>query len=229
MKRSEIDRYIDEAIAVFDLHGFKLPPWAYWTADQWAEVGDEANEIRDHQLGWDLTDFGRGDFLNLGLLLFTLRNGLLKDGQPVTNKTYAEKAMIVRPKQLTPWHFHWQKTEDIINRGGGRLVIELGWAGEDAQSLTGDPVAVQCDGVTRTVEPRGSIELAPGESITLPPRLAHAFYGRAGDEKVFVGEVSSVNDDRTDNAFLDPLPRFPAIDEDQPARHLLCNEYPRSA
>ena len=33
--------------------------------------------------------------------------------------------MIVEENQETPMHFHWSKMEDIINRGGGNLVIEL--------------------------------------------------------------------------------------------------------
>lgn len=50
------------------------------------------------------------------------------------------------------------------------------------------------------------------------------FYGRGGT--VLAGEVSRVNDDTNDNRFLEPLPRFPAIEEDEAPLHLLCTEYP---
>ena len=45
----------------------------------------------------------------------------------------------------------------------------------------------------------------------------------AGD--CIIGEVSKVNDDHTDNFFLDPIARFADIEEDEPPIHLLCNEY----
>ena len=35
----------------------------------------EFDEIRDNQLGWDITDFGQGRFEELGLVVFTIRNG----------------------------------------------------------------------------------------------------------------------------------------------------------
>ena len=39
-------------------------------------------------------------------------------------------------------------------------------------------------------------------------------------------EVSSVCDDLHDNLFLDAGERFPAIDEDESPRWVLCSEYP---
>ncbi|PVY39390.1 uncharacterized protein DUF1498 [Victivallis vadensis] len=40
-----------------------------------------------------------------------------------------------------------------------------------------------------------------------------------------VGEVSRVNDDFTDNCFVDGMPRFDQIEEDEPARYLLGIDY----
>jgi len=226
MKRSEINAEIDKAIALFDRHCFKLPPWAYWSPDQWIGSGDEASELREHQLGWDLTDFGMGDFSACGLLLFTVRNGRLLDGKPVTAKTYAEKAMVCKPGQVTSWHHHFMKTEDIINRGGGRFVIELAWATEGGAALDMvREVEVHCDGITRRVASGVGLVLDPGESITLPVGLYHTFWGHPDDGPVLVGEVSSVNDDNTDNRFFDPVGRFPLIEEDEARRYLLCTEY----
>jgi hypothetical protein len=53
--------------------------------------------------------------------------------------------------------------------------------------------------------------------------LWHEFWA-VGDTCI-AGEVSSVNDDDTDNDFLDRVGRFPVIDEDVPATHKLCTEY----
>jgi D-lyxose ketol-isomerase len=223
MKRSEINEFIADAVAFFDSHGYHLPPFAHWSPDDWQTKGPKADEIHRSRLGWDLTDFGSGDFLDVGLLLFTVRNGNLAD--PDNPKTYAEKAMIVREGQVTPWHFHGGKMEDIINRGGGDLVIDLCNSGPKGEFID-TPVTVSTDGVQRTVEPKGTVILTPGESITLTRGLAHQFYGEKGKGKVFVGEVSSVNDDETDNFFIPPVGRFPEIEEDVPPTHHLCTEYP---
>jgi D-lyxose ketol-isomerase len=223
MKRSEINALIREAIEFLDTHHFKLPPFAFWTPEEWEQKGSETDEIRRNRLGWDVTDFGRGDFHRVGLTVFTIRNGNVK--HPADRKLYAEKILIVEEGQVTPWHFHKSKMEDIINRGGGNLVIELANGTLDGK-LADTAVTVSTDGVVRTVEARGKVVLTPGESITLVQGMYHTFYGDMGEGKVLVGEVSSVNDDETDNFFLDPIGRFPTIDEDEEPLHLLCTEYP---
>lgn len=226
MKRSQINRLIDEAIEFFDKHQLKLPPWAYWTCEQWQEqLGEESREIRTHGMGWNVTDFGSGNFEKNGLLLFILRNGLLLNGRAQDTKTYAEKAMMVRPGQITPWHFHWMKTEDLINRGGGRLEVELGWASEDEKSIDKREVIVQVDGISRKLPAAGKLILEPGESVTLPPKLCHQFCGRVGDSRICVGEVSSLNDDGSDNCFIFGLPPS-QTEEDEPRKYWLCMEYP---
>lgn len=225
MKRSEIDKLIDRACGFCTVYRFRLPRFAFWTARKWREMGSEADEIRRCKLGWDVTDFGSGDFRRSGLVLFTLRNGDPHGAETI--KPYAEKIMIVEEEQVTPFHFHWKKTEDIINRAGGNLVVEL-FQADANEGFSHDPVTVSCDGIRRTVDAGGEIILTPGQSITLPPRLYHQFHGEKSTGTVLVGEVSSLNDDATDNRFKDPLPRFPAIEEDEEARRCLCFEYPNS-
>jgi D-lyxose ketol-isomerase len=224
MQRSQINAIMREADAFFRQHGFHLPPFAYWTPDDWRKKGPEVREIVQRRLGWDITDFGSGDYAHTGLFLFTLRNGDPADLARGAGKLYAEKALIVDVDQVTPLHFHWRKTEDIINRGGGRLVIELYNATPD-DGLDDTPVIVSTDGVQRTVPAGGKVVLKPGESITLPTRLYHAFW--AEGSRVLVGEVSLVNDDAADNRFYQPVGRFAAIEEDEPPLHLLCTEYAR--
>ena len=227
MKRSFINTKIQEAIAFCRSKNFHLPKWAYWSPEDWKTVGHEADEIRDHMLGWDLTDFGSGDYESIGLLCFTIRNGQLTDQRREAVKDYCEKLLLVDEEQLTPTHFHWAKMEDIINRGAGKLVIRL-W---NADRRTEEPdeqseVRVSIDGLERTVPAGGTVTLEPGESITLPPYLYHLFYAEKGGGMVLAGEVSRVNDDKNDNRFLKELPRFPAVEEDEPPVHLLCSEYP---
>jgi D-lyxose ketol-isomerase len=220
MKRSQINALIRDAKDFFDAFRFRLPPWAFWPPEQWKGKG--GLEIVRNQLGWDLTDYGAGDFEARGLILFTIRNGNLAAGHP---KTYAEKIMIVREGQVCPMHFHWAKTEDIINRGGGNLVVELYGSTPD-EELSREPLTVTVDGIPRQVRPGGTVVLTPGESIFLEQGMYHRFYGEQGKGKVLVGEVSSVNDDTADNRFHEPQARFPEIEEDEPPLHLLCTDYP---
>ena len=67
MKRSEINKIMRDAIEFIDEMKFKLPPFAYWSVEDWATKGKEYDEIRDNMLGWDITDFGSGDFLKIDL------------------------------------------------------------------------------------------------------------------------------------------------------------------
>jgi D-lyxose ketol-isomerase len=224
MKRSRINAMITEAKSLFASTGFKLPPFAFWTPADWKSKGHEVDEIRKNALGWDVTDFGSGDFDRVGLLLFTIRNGNYHhpDQYP---KPYAEKIMVVKEGQMTPYHFHWKKREDIINRGGGELVLELYKSTRD-EKLSDESFSVSIDGVERKCKPGEKVVLKAGESICLEPYVYHKFYGAKEKGTVVVGEVSAVNDDNTDNRFLDAPGRFPKIVEDEPPVHLLCNEYP---
>lgn len=211
-------------MALFESRQFKLPPFAFWTPQQWQQVGEEVREIRENGLGWDVTDYGRGNFSHTGLLLFTIRNGNYTNRQRYP-KGYAEKIMVVRENQVTPWHFHWNKREDIINRGGGDLVVELYLADENDE-FSDKAFEVTIDGVRRKVAPGDKVILTPGESICLEPYVYHTFYGRDGGGTVMVGEVSDVNDDANDNRFYEEIGRFPTIEEDEPAMYYLCTEYP---
>jgi D-lyxose ketol-isomerase len=222
MKRREINQLIRESILFFNEMNFKLPPWAFWKPEDWKGKYDSCSEIVDNMLGWDLTDFGSGDFSKRGLILFTIRNG--NPGKD--KKTYAEKAMIVEENQETPMHFHWSKLEDIINRGGGNLVIEL-FNSDENEEFSKDDFRVKVDGISRTVQPGGKVILTPGESICLEQGLYHRFYGEPGKGKVFVGEVSAVNDDNIDNRFYESIGRFPEITEDEEPLHLLVSDYKR--
>lgn len=227
MLRSEINTCLREATRLFENVGFRLPPFAFWSPLQWQSVGPEADEIRENGLGWDVTDFGLGDFLRTGLLLFTIRNGNQKKKKKYP-KGYAEKIMVVQEEQLTPMHFHWHKREDIINRGGGNLVLEL-FRSDGRHGLSGEMFSASVDGIRRSFAPGDKLVLTPGESICLEPEVYHCFYGEAGKGPVVVGEVSAVNDDDDDNCFLEPLARFPEIVEDEAPLYFLCNEYPPAA
>jgi D-lyxose ketol-isomerase len=223
MKRSTINSIMAEADDLIRKYGFVLPPFAYWTPEEFKSRKDTARNVINARCGWDITDYGAGEFDAMGLFLFTLRNGRLTDLQRGGGMCYAEKLLISRQDQLSPMHTHVLKAEDIINRGGATLVVEL--FGSDDQGRFADDKGgtVYCDGIRRDYAPGERLRLAPGESVTLMPGDWHAFWGDGGD--VLIGEVSTVNDDETDNIFREPIGRFANIDEDEAPTHLLVSDY----
>jgi D-lyxose ketol-isomerase len=224
MKRSEINRIMQEGLEFLDAMKFKLPPFATWTPKQWKDKGAECREIVEQQLGWDITDFGSGNYLHVGLLLFTLRNGTLEELKKADGKVYAEKILIVRENQITPTHFHFQKMEDIINRGGGGLEIQF-WNATEQEQLADTDVHLSTDGVSIMLEAGGKIVLEPGQSVCIKQRQYHKFRAVEGTGTVLVGEVSRVNDDYVDNRFYEPAGRFAEIEEDEPPIFLLYDDY----
>lgn len=223
MQRSRINAIMDEAAATIARFGFALPPFAWWTPEEFRDRRAAARALIEARCGWDITDYGAGDFDRMGLFLFTLRNGRLADLRAGRGMCYAEKLLISRRDQLSPMHTHALKAEDIINRGGATLAVEL-YGSDAAGNFARDRGGrVRCDGIERAFAPGEVLLLAPGESVTLMPGDWHAFWGEGGE--VLVGEVSTVNDDETDNIFRDPIGRFARIDEDEAPRHLLVSDY----
>lgn len=223
MKRSQVNEIIRESEAFMRGFGYILPPFARWSPDEMVARKSDIAGITGAGLGWDITDFGFGDFARKGLFLFTTRNGRVGDLKQGRGMLYAEKAMIARKDQMTPMHRHDLKAEDIINRGGGTLVIEL-FGDTDGLCDRKKGVTVATDGIVRTFPPGHLLKLAPGESVTLMPGDWHAFWAEEAD--VFVAEVSTVNDDAIDNVFEDPrVSRFSGIEEDEAPVHLLVSDY----
>jgi D-lyxose ketol-isomerase len=107
MKRSDINNIIRESDAFIRSYGYVMPPFAYWSPDELkARTGSDSAMIRDHRLGWDITDYGQGKFDELGLFLFTVRNGSPTDLGAGRGMLYAEKIMISRRDQISPMHRH---------------------------------------------------------------------------------------------------------------------------
>ena len=223
MKRSEVNEIIRQADDFIRSFGFALPPFAYWSPAEMKSRKDQISNIVDARLGWDITDYGQGDFENFGLFLFTSRNGRQADLEAGGGMCYAEKIMISRENQLSPMHRHIVKAEDIINRGGGTLVLEMFESDPDGNVDEERDVVVHTDGLRRVLDPGSKLHLTPGESVTLMPGNWHAFWGEGGD--VLIGEVSTVNDDLTDNVFREPIGRFSSIEEDEEPIHLLVSDY----
>src|SRR5687767_13386355 len=156
MKRSELNEIIREGEKFIASFGFKLPEFASWSADDWKRNKPRAGEVIRARLGWDITDFGRGDFESLGLLLFTVRNGSADNLKSGKGMVYAEKIMISRENQVTPFHTHKVKTEDIIVRRGAPLEVRLDNREPGHPSDASAPVRVRMDGIDRRL-PQGGV------------------------------------------------------------------------
>ena len=225
MKRSEINQSIHWAQALLEHANIRLPRFAYWNYQTWQAHRDEIGAIRTVMQGWDITDFGSGDFRHIGAVLFTVRNGSLT--APGVGSPYAEKYILLKEGQRLPIHYHASKTEDIINRSGGVLAMKLYNRLPDGGVDYDTDVEVWSDGLKLVLRPGEELDVTPGNSVRLTPFMYHTFGAKAGCGDLIVGEVSAVNDDTTDNYFAEPVARFADIEEDEPVWRPLCNEYDR--
>lgn len=224
MKRSEVNaelRWAKELLAKNNIH---LPDFAYWSVEEWKAHKDEVDSIRKTMQGWDITDYGTGDYQNIGCVLFTIRNGVQDD--PTVGVPYCEKYLLFHEGQRLPKHYHINKTEDIIVRAGGEMAIRLYDTDEEGRD-TGKASTIFRDGIPHIYEAGEEFYVTAGNSVTLTPHMAHIFGTKAGTGDLICGEVSKVNDDNTDNYFMENTSRFADIEEDEPILHPLCNEYDR--
>ena len=224
MKRSEIQAAVAWAKGLLEKTNFKLPEFAEWPLEEWRARRAELDTIVRTMRGWDVTDFGSGDFGKTGAVLFTIRNGVLGTdiGCP-----YAEKLIFMREGQILPLHFHFSKTEDIINRGGGVLQITVYNSRPDESVDWEGDVTFEADGMKHTVPAGTAVEILPGNSMTIRPYMYHLFSVKPGTGDVMCGEVSAVNDDNVDNRFAEQSERFMTVEEDVEITVPLVNEYER--
>lgn len=225
MKRSEINKALRELEAMCEKYSCFLPPFCHMSPEAWRGAGHEWDEVRDCMLGWDITDFGLGDFDRKGFSLITIRNGCRTMSEKYP-KAYAEKVLYLKEGQTAANHFHWYKTEDIINRGGGNVLIRVYNSCADASMDYDSDVVIHTDGLRHVVPAGTVVKLKPGESLWITQGMYHDFAVEPGTGPVLLGEVSQCNDDNTDNYFYPSVGRFPRIEEDEAPYRLLCNEYP---
>lgn len=225
MKRSVINKNITWAIETCKKLGFYLPSFAYWTNEEWAAKKDVTEHMLSVMQGWDVTDYNSGDFDKVGAVLFTLRNGNIYDSSKGT--PYCEKIIAMKAGQILPFHFHYSKTEDIINRTGGTLCVKVYASKPEEEGYgidTEADVHLRLDGVPITLHAGDVVEVHNGDSITLFPYIYHEFWAKEEDGDIIIGEVSSINDDSKDNHFVEPLILDP-IEEDEEAQYRLCSGY----
>jgi len=220
MKRSEINFAINKAKQIMEDYSWTLPIWGYWTKKEYEENPKIKKYLKEHQMGWDVTDFGKGMFNQQGITLFCIRNGIQGKNE---DKPYAEKLLFMYEGQEIPYHSHKVKLEDIINRGGGDLALEFVEVDNNLQEFKND-ILVSVDGEDKTIKPHEPLILKRGQSVTVERNIYHKFYAVKGTGMVMAGEVSQVNDDNNDNYFLETVGRFSKIEEDEEVIHPLWNE-----
>ena len=160
---------------------------------------------------WDATDFGLGDWRRHGLVLVNLTE----------EPEYCEKLMYAQAGMKTPKHCHRKKKEDIIARWG-TLEVRI-WPSLLEMPLDEGDVAVKVNGKKLNLPSGSIVTLSAGERLTLSPGIYHEFVPLTGE--CIIGEVSTANDDLSDNIFADPeIGRFPEIDEDEPSHVRLVSD-----
>ena len=92
MKRSKINKALKELEAMCAREHCYLPPFCNFTPEEWKTKGHEYDEVRDCMLGWDITDYGLGNFDKFGFSLITIRNGCRTQPEKYP-KVYAEKLL----------------------------------------------------------------------------------------------------------------------------------------
>jgi D-lyxose ketol-isomerase len=224
MKRSFIEARVARMHAACEKFGTRLPPFALWSEDDYRAHRDAARKIAERGLGWNIVEFRPGAFEREGLSVFTLRMGDWRNLSTGRGRLYAEKALFAEDGQRTPQHYHIVKTEDIVNRGGARFVVELVRVDRAGAPLK-DRFRVVKDVTTLDLGPGDQVRLEPGESITLEPFVAHAFWAEGG--AALAGEVSLANDDSADNFFQPQLPHPTPIEEDRPRRYVTVRDHAR--
>ncbi len=224
MKRSFIDARIDRMLELCARHGVALPPFALWRETDFRANADAAKLIAERGVGWNVVEFKPGLFAREGLTLFTLRMGDWRDLGAGRGRLYGEKAIAAEDGQRAPHHYHVVKTEDIVNRGGARFVVEL-FKVDALGAPVKDRFRALKDVSVIDLKPGDQVRLEPGESLTLEPFIAHSFWAEGG--AALAGEVSLANDDTTDNYFLPPLDPPSPIDEDAPARYVTVRDHAR--
>ena len=177
-----------------------------------------------HHLGKCLLDFDFSSGVDQHDRLI-INNNKKKDKY---KKQYAEKFLYLKEGQYALNHFHWYKMEDIINRGGGNILIRVYNSLPDEEIDKEGDVTVHIDGEVQVVPAGTQVKLEPGMSITIMQGMYHDFEVEPGTGPVLIGEVSQCNDDNIDNRFNPPAGRFPEIEEYEPPYRLLCNEYPEA-
>jgi D-lyxose ketol-isomerase len=236
MKRSQIDNIISQSISTAANLAVALPKWASWRPAQF-QFGDEADGVKRQGLGWKVVDFGLGDFSNCGLVVLLLCNALTDSlGEPLLHSeqsgernypatSFSRKFLFVRAGQTEPHHFHRQKArKEVTVLAGGPVCFELAWAQSD-KVLSEREVCVQVDGIWHNMQANGSLELQPGETITLPGEMSHIIQILPSNTDAILLETSTANNDRNDNIFPFVNPVVQPIEEDAIARYQLLDEH----
>jgi len=222
MKRSEINELLKWTVDLLDKNNIKLPRFAYWSMEEWEENKGKIDTLRDTMMGWDITNFGSSDLDRIGAVLYTVRNGNLDKSD--VGVPYCEKILVFKDGQRLPLHYHADKTEDIINRGGVMVIKFYNKLPDGSVDYESD-VIYYSDGIPVKVKAGEEVIITQGNSVTITPYLYHVFGSKPGTGSLIAGEVSTVNDDNTDNYFAEKVCRFADIVEDEPVLYPLCNEY----
>jgi len=76
-------------------------------------------------------------------------------------------------------HYHKSKMEDIINNGGGNILICF-WKTLPDGKLSDEDLTLMVDAEPRLLKAGEELRLAPGQSVTIPQKTFHKFWAQKG-------------------------------------------------
>ncbi|MFP4381073.1 MAG: D-lyxose/D-mannose family sugar isomerase [Candidatus Sumerlaeia bacterium] len=230
MKRSDINNEIQLALDVFEAHRFYLPKWAAWSPENWEHCGPEVAQIKACMLGWSVTDFDRDNFREQGFVTFIERNGIVDEMREfaqrhsVQDKAYGERLGFIQKRQATAMLKHNISTKDIVNRGGGDLVVQIFLSTPDDELDEHNRIPTCINGIAYNIKAGGISRLAPGDGITIHAGVFHKFWAeKAG---CIVGEIYTSSPKKNEIFLLEPGEWYNRIEEDEDPLFLLNHEYP---
>ncbi len=205
---------IKDAELLFELNGFRLPPFAYLMPSEWLTKSASYSELRHNGLGWMCTDFGAD---HGAVIRFILRRG--DPEAEKYRKPYSEEIFMCRKGTSVPPHCHLSRMQDIVNRGGGVLTVRILGTRKGMENVT-----LRKDGFTFTVHQYGLVKLCEGESLTIPAGCIHEICADGDD--VAVSEISTFMCITSDDYFTVRKPaRSLKLEEDEPPYRLLISDY----
>lgn len=101
--------------------------------------------------------------------------------------------------------------EDIINRGGGKMVMELLNQRNDGRVEEEKEVNVEKDGRIVKKKEGENMKIKKGERVKIMKGNWKDLWGEGGD--VMIGEVQNVNEDMKENILREKIGRLQDIEE----------------
>ena len=215
MQRSEVNCLQREALRAFAEHRFALPPFATWNEAEWRNNPEAACYCHAHQMGWDITDFGSGDFAPRArdLPRPERRQGFS------TEKPYAKPPVVPRStrRRIISTASRWRTSSAAAAQPDPELAKYVDGA------LAEQPVTVTVDDGSASPAPASRSSASPARASPSPARSGTAFTPKRATGRVRRGGLAGERRPYP-QLFLRKGRPVRGIEEDQEKLYPLWNE-----